>query len=41
MLPWKLIIKIYIGQDFKFYKITSHTHPTQATAHPVTLLPSS
>lgn len=35
MLPWKFIAKFFIDQDFKFYKITSHTQPTQATLHPV------
>lgn len=41
MLPWKFISTFFIGQDFKFYKITSRTQPTQATLHPVTLIPSS
>lgn len=41
MLPWKFITTFFIDQDFKFYKITSHTQPTQATIHPVTLVPSS
>lgn len=41
MLPWKFIITFFIGQEFKFYKITSHTQPSQATVHPVTLVPSS
>lgn len=41
MFPWKFITTFFIDQDFKFYKITSHTQPTQATLHPVILVPSS
>lgn len=40
MFPWKFIATFFIDQDFKFYKITSHTQPTQNTLHPVTLVPS-